>query len=122
LEVLDLNAKIENSNGAITISTDVLATLAGDAAMHCYGVVGMATRSKTDGWIALIRKDNFSKGIKIIVDEGGLTVQLHVIVEYGVNIKITAGSIMENVKYQLEKFTGFIVKQVDVNVESVRVD
>lgn len=117
-----MNAKIENNNGAITISTDVLATLAGDAAMRCYGVVGMATKGKSDGWIALIKKDNYGKGIKILVDEGGITADIHVIVEYGVNIKITSNSIMERVQYQLESFTGFVVKQVNVFVESVRVD
>lgn len=116
-----MNAKIENSNGSVTISTDVIATLAGDAAMHCYGVVGMATRSKADGFASLLKKDAMSKGIKVIVDEGGLTIDIHVIVEYGVNIKTTSNSIIENVKYQLESFTGFIVKQVNVNVESVRV-
>lgn len=116
-----MNAKIENTNGSITISTDVIATLAGDAAMHCYGVVGMATRNKADGIASLLKKDAMTKGIKVLVDEGGISVDLHVIVEYGVNIKTASDSIIEGVKYQLESFTGFIVKQVNVNVESVRV-
>jgi len=117
-----MNAKIENSNGVITISTDVIATLAGDAAMRCYGVVGMATRNKKDGFVALLKKDVAGKGIKVFVDQGGLSIDIHVVVEYGVNIKVTSSSIIESVKYRVENFTGFIVKQVNVNVESVRVD
>ena len=117
-----MNAKIENSNGTIAISTDVIATLAGDAAMRCYGVVGMATRNKADGIVALLKKDVSSKGIKVFVDQGGLSIDIHIIVEYGVNIKVTSNSIIENVKYKVENFTGFIVKQINVNVESVRVD
>ncbi|NLB81510.1 MAG: Asp23/Gls24 family envelope stress response protein, partial [Clostridiaceae bacterium] len=44
------------------------------------------------------------------------------VVEYGVNIKVASNSIIESVKYNVENATGFIVKQVNVHVESVRVD
>lgn len=117
-----MNAKIENNNGLITISNDVIATIAGDAATRCYGVVGMAVRNKADGIASLLKKDAMSKGIKVTVDEEGLTIDVHVIVGYGVNIKTTSESIIESVKYNVESVTGFSVKHVNVNVESVRVD
>lgn len=117
-----MNAKIENVNGNITISSEVIATIAGDAATRCYGVVGMAVRNKADGIASLLKKDAMSKGIKVIVEEDGLVVDVHVIVGYGINIKTTSESIIESVKYNVESATGFEVKQVNVNVESVRVD
>lgn len=117
-----MNAKIENNNGLITISNDVIATIAGDAATRCYGVVGMAVRNKADGIASLLKRDAMSKGIKVAVDEEGLTIDVHVIVGYGINIKTTSESIIESVKYNVESVTGFSVKQVNVNVESVRVD
>ena len=117
-----MNAKIENGNGMITISSDVIATIAGDAATRCYGVVGMAVRNKADGIASLLKKDAMSKGIKVIVEDDGLIVDVHVIVGYGINIKTTSESIIESVKYNVESITGFEVKQVKVNVESVRVD
>ena len=117
-----MNAKIENGNGMITISSDVIATIAGDAATRCYGVVGMAVRNKADGIASLLKKDVMSKGIKVIVEDDGLIVDVHVIVGYGINIKTTSESIIESVKYNVESITGFEVKQVNVNVESVRVD
>ncbi len=117
-----MNAKIENNNGLITISNDVIATIAGDAATRCYGVVGMAVRNKADGIASLLKKDAMSKGIKVSVDDEGLTIDVHVIVGYGINIKTTSESIIESVKYNVESVTGFSVKQVNVNVESVRVD
>lgn len=117
-----MNAKIENGNGMITISSDVIATIAGDAATRCYGVVGMAVRNKADGIASLLKKDAMSKGIKVIVEDDGLIVDVHVIVGYGINIKTTSESIIESVKYNVESITGFEVKQVNVNVESVRVD
>ena len=116
-----MNAKIENTNGSINISTEVISSIAGDAAMRCYGVVGMAVRNKVDGIASLLNRDSLSKGIKVNVDESGLSVAVHIIVEYGVNIKSASNSIIENVKYQIESMTGFIVKSVTVNVESVRV-
>ena len=117
-----MNAKIENINGIITISNDVIATVAGDAATRCYGVVGMAVRNKADGIASLLKKDAISKGIKVIIEEDGLIIDVHVIVGYGINIKTTSESIIESVKYNVESVTGFAVKQVNVNVESVRVD
>ena len=117
-----MNAKIENNNGIITISNDVIATVAGDAATRCYGVVGMAVRNKADGIASLLKKDAISKGIKVIIEEDGLIIDVHVIVGYGINIKTTSESIIESVKYNVESVTGFAVKQVNVNVESVRVD
>jgi len=115
-------SKIENSNGTITISNEVISTLAGDAAMRCYGVVGMATRSKADGLASLLKRDNAGKGIKVTVLDDGLIIDIHVIIGYGVNIKTASDSIVESVKYQVEDVTGFIVKKINVFVESVKVD
>lgn len=117
-----MNAKIENNNGMITISNEVIATIAGDAATRCYGVVGMAVRNKADGIASLLKRDAMSKGIKVTVEDDGLLIDVHVIVGYGINIKTTSESIIESVKYNVESVTGFNVKNVNVNVESVRVD
>ena len=117
-----MNAKIENGNGMITISNEVIATIAGDAATRCYGVVGMAVRNKADGIASILKRDAMSKGIKVTIHEDGLAIDVHVIVGYGINIKTTSESIIESVKYNVESVTGFVVKQVNVNVESVRVD
>ena len=115
-------ATIVNGYGAITISNNVIACLAGDAAMRCYGVVGMAAKNTKDGFVSLLVKDNATKGIKVDVKDEGLYITMHVILEYGVNIKTTSSSIIEGVKYQIENLTGFTVKEISVNVESVRVE
>lgn len=117
-----MNAKIENNNGIITISNDVIATIAGDAATRCYGVVGMAVRSRVDGIASLLKRDVMAKGIKVTTENDELVIDVHVIVGYGINIKTTSESIIEGVKYNVEKATGFNVKEVNVHVESVRVN
>ncbi|MBQ7953667.1 MAG: Asp23/Gls24 family envelope stress response protein [Clostridia bacterium] len=117
-----MSAKIENENGIISISNEVIANIAGDAATSCYGVVGMAVRSKVDGIASLLKRDVMSKGIKVTVENNELIIDVHIIVGYGINIKSTSESIFESVKYNVEKVTGFSVKEVNIHVESVKAD
>ena len=114
-------AKIENNYGEIIISNSVIANIAGAVANNCYGVVGMALRNAKDGLVSLLKSSNYSKGIKVYVDEGMLTIDMHIMVQYGVNVTAICESIMHNVKYQVSNMTGFEVKTVNVYVESMRV-
>lgn len=109
------------SKGTIIIETDVIANISGYVATGCYGVVGMAHRSKADGIASLLRKENYSKGIKITVNEKKVTIDLHIIVEYGTNINVVCDSIISNVSYQVNKLTGLDVENVNVFVEGFRV-
>lgn len=113
--------KTENENGAIVVSENVIARIAGVATSSCYGVVGMAYKSATDSIASLLKWDSITKGIKVTTAEDKISLDLHIIVEYGVNINVTCESIMENVKYAVENATGFKVGSVNVNVEGVRV-
>lgn len=113
--------KVKSPLGYINISSEAIAKLAGQIAMNCYGVVGMAFRSKTDGLVSLLKRDKMTKGIKIEDREDGISVSMHIMVEYGVNIGATSKNIINNVKYQLKKYTGLDVLDVKIFVESVRV-
>ena len=112
----------KNEFGAIKISNDCLAKLAGYAATACYGVVGMAVRSGKDGIAKLLKRESMSKGIKVKVVNGIATVDIYIMVEYGVNIGTIAESIKSNVKYQLELVTGLDVNAVNVHIEGIRVE
>ena len=109
------------SKGTIVIESDVIAKIAGYTASKCYGVVGMAHRSKADGLASLLKKDNYSKGIKVTVEDKKVTIDMHIIVEYGVNITVICNSIINNVQYQVNKLTGLEVQNVNVFVEGFRV-
>ena len=114
-------AKIENNYGEIIISNSVIANIAGAVANNCYGVVGMAVRNAKDGLVSLVKSSsNYSKGVRINVEENMLTIDIHIMVQYGVNITAICDSIMHNVKYQVSSMTGFEVKEVNVYVESMR--
>jgi uncharacterized alkaline shock family protein YloU len=115
------NAYFELAKGGVTVESEVIAKIAGYVAGMSYGVVGMAYRSKSDSVASLLKKDNYTKGIKVNISEDKISVDIHIIIEYGVNINVIGKSIIKNVKYQLSHMTGLDVEQVNVCVEGFRV-
>lgn len=112
----------ENEYGSITISGSVISAIAGSVATKCYGVVGMAFKNTKDGIVNLLKSGNISKGIQVrFNDQNSIDIDMHIIVQYGVNISAICESIMHNVKYQVTTITGLDVGSINVYVESVRV-
>lgn len=115
--------KIENAKGVISITSDVFTNIAGDAATRCFGVKGMAGRSKADGLVQLLRRESMSKGVSVSFCEGGsIAIELHIVVDHGVNICTLANSIMKEVGYKVGSATGVNVDRVDVFVDSMILD
>ena len=113
--------KLENELGEIRISSDVFTTITGSAATNCYGVKGMAVRSTTDGLVHLLKRESMSKGVKVYYNaDGTVSIELHIIVENGVNLMAVCRSIMSEVRYVVSKTTGVEVASVDVCVDSMR--
>ena len=115
-------AVLASSMGKILYSEDVLSKIAGLRAMECYGVVGMANRSASDGIGSLLKVENLKKGVKIKTDDSEkVTVELYVIVKYGVSISVVAKNIIDTVKYGIEQLTGLNVKNVNVIVQGIKI-
>ena len=88
--------------GSLIISNDVFTQIAGAVATSCFGVKGMAVRSKTDGLVHLLRRESMSKGVKVTANEdGSVTIDLHIIVDSGVNIAAISSSITKEVAYKV---------------------
>ena len=112
--------KIEQSNGTISITNEVFTNLAGDAATSCFGVKGMAYRSMTDGIVHLLRREAMSKGVRIVPhEEGDISIELHIVVEHGVNIAAVCRSIINQVRYMVSENTGASIRSIDVCVDSM---
>ena len=112
--------KIQTEQGFIDISSEVFTHIAGAAATNCYGVKGMAVRSATDGLVHLLRRESMSKGVKVSANEdGSVSIELHIIVDNGVNLSAVCHSIMSEVRYVVSKTTGATVHNVDVCVDSM---
>ena len=112
--------KLQNELGEIRISSEVFTAITGSAATNCYGVKGMAVRSATDGLVHLLKRESMAKGVKVYYNEDGtVSIELHIIVENGVNLMAVCRSIMSEVRYVVSKNTGTEVSAVDVFVDSM---
>ena len=119
-----MSVKTETNFGVITIDEEVIARVAGCAAMDCYGIVGMAAKNMKDGLFQLLKVESLTKGIKVYSDEeeGTISLEFHIIVEYGTNISAIAENIINTVKFQIEECFGIKTDKINVFVEGVRVD
>ena len=112
--------KLQTEKGLVTISSDVFTNITGAAATNCYGVKGMAIRSTTDGLVHLLRRESMSKGVKVKYNEDGtISLELHIIVDNGVNLLAVGRSIQNEVKYNVSRLTGVEVRRVNVCVDSM---
>lgn len=110
----------QSEQGEISVSSAVFSNITGAAATNCFGVKGMAFRSITDGLVHLLRPEAMSKGVNIVYHEDdSISIELHIIVENGVNIPAVCRSIMNEVRYVVHKNTGVTVRSVDVYVDSM---
>ncbi|MCG0274663.1 MAG: Asp23/Gls24 family envelope stress response protein [Thermosediminibacteraceae bacterium] len=112
---------IKNSLGSIHISKEVIAVLAGNAAIESYGLVGMVSRRMSDGIVELLGRENLGKGVEVQITEDELIVELYIAVQYGTKISEVANNVIERVHYSLKKHLGFAPDKVNVVVKSVRV-
>ena len=61
--------RFQNDKGEIQISSEVFTTITGAVATSCFGVKGMAARSKKDGLVHLLRSESMAKGVRVIFEE-----------------------------------------------------
>ena len=115
--------EINNELGHVSISDDVIASIAGGTAVSCYGIIGMASKNQVkDGITEILGKENYSKGIKVKKDEGKLIIDLYIIVMYGTKISEIANNVQSSVKYQIEKTLGVKVDEVNIFIQDIKVN
>lgn len=112
--------QFHSEQGEISVSSAVFSNITGMAATNCFGVKGMAYRSMTDGLVHLLRPEAMSKGVKVTYnDDNTVSIELHIMVDAGVNIATVCRAIMSEVKYVVTCNTGVEVRDVNVCVDSV---
>lgn len=117
-----MTGKAETTLGSVYVSEEAIAKMAGYIATNCYGVVGMLYHGKVDGLTSFFKKDKISKGIKVDMTDESLVIEMHIMIEYGINMTAVAESICKNVKYQLKENAGIDVSDVKVFIDGVRCD
>ncbi len=112
----------EESIGNIKISVDVVSTIAGIAASEIEGVSCMYTSFAAGVAKRFGAKRNASQGVKVDMNADSVSVDLYIVVEYGVKIPELAWSIQENVKTNVESMTGLNVSKVNIHIEGISFD
>ena len=117
-----MSIELTTTYGQIDISNEVIATIAGGAAVDCYGIVGMASKNQIkDGFTDILRKENFTRGVIVRQEEDLVHIDMYIIVSYGTKISEIAHNVQSKVKYTLDKTVGLAVDTVNIFVQGVRV-
>lgn len=109
--------------GKIDVTEEVIARIAGGAAMEVFGLVGMASRKALkDGIAELLGRETLSKGVVVHNIDGEVSLDMHIIVSYGTKISEVAGNVQRRVRYTVEQTTGIDIAAVNIYVQGVRTD
>lgn len=109
-----------NELGSILIQKDAIASIARQSTLQSYGVVGLAPKNIIENIRQFIKKDA-RYGIEIEYDHDGLVIDIYIVVEYGTNIKSITNSVINSVKYNVEKTVGLPVRNINVHVRGLRI-
>lgn len=112
--------KSDENLGEVKIADEVVAIIAGLAAMEVEGVSSMAGNA-TRELIAKLGMKSLSKGVKVDVLDGIVTVTLALNMSYGYGIKDITAKVQEKVKAAIENMTGLEVADVNIRVAGVDV-
>jgi len=118
----EMSIELKTKYGQIDISNEVIATIAGGAAIDCYGIIGMASKHQIkDGITEILRKENFTRGIIVRQENDEVHIDMYIIVSYGTKISEVAHNVQTKVKYTLDQTVGLAVESVNIFVQGVRV-
>ncbi|AEM78663.1 MULTISPECIES: Asp23/Gls24 family envelope stress response protein [Thermoanaerobacter] len=117
----NVNANENQELGTIKISEEVVSVIAGLAATEVPGVAGMSG-GVVNGLSEMLGRKNLGKGVKVEVGEKEVSIDLYLIVDYGVRIPEVAWNVQENVKNAVENMTGLKVVEVNIHVQGVNMD
>jgi uncharacterized alkaline shock family protein YloU len=107
--------------GKVEVSPTAIASLASQAVLECYGVVGMATKDLASGIVEILQPASHRRGVQVQFADGRIVVDLYVVIEYGTRILTVAQNIQSTVEYTLGKALGVSAVAVNVHVQDLRV-
>jgi len=115
---VDRNSHIVETTplGRVAVSADAISQIVGHVAAESYGIVGMAGRR----FPRLPGRERLTDGIEVKARDSGIEIDLHVVVEYGLNLAEVAATVRTRVAYEVERQTGLAVTAVEVRIDDVR--
>ena len=106
--------------GQLIVPNEVIAQIVGLTVLECYGVVGMAATSLSQGVARLLSRERITQGVAVRREGDQLAVDLYVVVEYGLNLAEVAAGVRSRVTYMVEKLTGFQVGSLQIHIQGVK--
>lgn len=108
--------------GEVNISNEVIGIIAGLAAKEVSGVVGMNSSLGVE-ISEIFGKKIYNKGVKIEIDNNNaITVNLNLVIDYGIVISEICFKIQENVKKSIETMTEMEVLAININIQGIKQD
>lgn len=112
---------MNNPQGTTNVTMNAIATITANAALECYGVVGMASKnSLRDGIAELLGKDNYNRGVFARKRKHEIEIDMYIIVSYGVRITEVISEVQKKVKYVLEKTLNRKFNTINVYVQNIK--
>lgn len=119
---MKMSVIINNQHGNVDIATEVIATVVGTSTTEIFGVVGMTSKSAVkDNVRSVLRQENYSKGVVVTTADNETSIDVYVVISYGVKISEVAKNIQERVRFNLENQLGITASSVNVYVQNVKV-
>ncbi len=115
-----MSVKTNNIYGKIMISDKTIERFVSHVAMDCYGIVEFSPKNLIDSVVSFLRFGSKVKGVKVHSFGDRISIDMSVIVKYGVSIKAVVEALKESVKYKVERFTGMLVDTINVSVMGVK--
>jgi uncharacterized alkaline shock family protein YloU len=110
----------ESIHGIIEISPAAIAALVSHTVSQTYGVVGMATPNLASDIAAALSRDPH-RGVEVKIENNEISIDLYVVLEYGIRIASVATSIINGVRFTVEKHCAMPVSHVNVHVQGLRI-
>ena len=104
------------TGGSFAIANDVIAQIVGLSVLECYGVVGMAASRLSQGVARLLSRERLGQGVNVRREQGGLAIDLYVVVEYGLNLAEVAANVRSRVQAQ----TQLPVHSLQIHIQGVK--
>jgi len=116
------NPERELPAGKIEVMPRAIASIAGRAVAESYGVVGVAAKYPRTIGVELLAPKHYGRGIEVHFADDYITIDLYLVLEYGLRITEIAHNVMSNVKFAVEQALGLQVVKINVNVQALRVN
>ena len=120
-KTMDKTYEVNENSGNVKISDEVIATIAQIAANEVDGIMGTGSSFAGEIKQILSKKAPAGKGVKVVTENGEVTVDINVVVEYGAKIPAVSWELQENVKKNVESMTGLSVRKVNIHVVGIEV-